>query len=58
MDAQPNRMSGGLGLLIAHLRSLDPHTPAARVRLEARLGPHLTRKLLFALSPGQRRRAA
>jgi hypothetical protein len=59
MNAQANRtMEGGLCLLAAHLRSLDPQTPAARERLEERLGPQLTQKLVFALSPGQRGRRA
>jgi hypothetical protein len=58
MEAQSNRRVGGTGLLMAHLRSLDPQTPAARERLEKRLGSELARKLVFALGPGQTRRAA
>jgi hypothetical protein len=38
------------GLLVLHLESLDPEAGQARERLEAELGPELTRKLVFALA--------
>jgi hypothetical protein len=37
---------------LARLEALDPGRATARERLEAELGPDLTRKLLFALAPG------
>jgi len=41
----------GARLLVAHLRSLDPHAIQAQERLEMRLGHELARKLVFALAP-------
>jgi hypothetical protein len=50
MNAAPQPREGrGLSLLALHCKALDPYAPTARDRLEAALGPELTRTLLFAL---------
>jgi hypothetical protein len=41
----------GAGLLVAHLKSLDPKAVSARERLELQLGEELAQKLVFALAP-------
>ncbi len=58
MDRQPQPRQRGQRLLVAHLRSLDPHTPTAKERLSEILGPQLAHQLLFALAPRQGARRA
>lgn len=58
MDEQPQPRERGLRLLAAHLRSLDPASSTAHERLEEAMGPELARKLVYALTSGQRERRA
>jgi hypothetical protein len=54
MTAAPH--ARGVTLLAAHCASFDPDWPTARKRLDDALGPDLARKLVFALSTGERSR--
>jgi hypothetical protein len=56
--ARKPRATRGLGLLAAHLASLDPEAPSARERLEQAVGPELATKLVVALCAGSRRQRA
>jgi hypothetical protein len=56
MDSGRQRDATEWKLVAAHLQSLDPDAPTARVRLARVLGLELARKLLFALAPDGGRR--